>query len=165
MKVKPLVDDTYLLEKFEGKGGWTFARIPEISQDKNAPFGWRKVRGTIDGFEIRHYHLMPMGDGRLFLPVRAEIRKKIKKEAGLRVHIVLYSENERFAIPDEFEICLADAPKAKRFFDGLSESEQKYYVQWIYSAKREDTRVSRIAKTIDRLERNLKMYIQQKPEL
>jgi hypothetical protein len=40
------------------------------------------VRGTIDDFEIRKYHLMPMGNGKFFLPVKAEIRKKIKKEAG-----------------------------------------------------------------------------------
>lgn len=165
MSQKPLVDNHFLLEKFDGKGGWTFARIPEIKQDKNAPFGWRKVRGTIDGFEIRHYHLMPMGDGRLFLPVKAEIRKKIKKEAGQRVHVILFPDKEPFEIPEEFLICLMDAPKAKHFFDSLSESEKKYYVQWIYSAKREETKVTRITKTLDRLERHLKMYIQEKPEI
>lgn len=36
MKVKEesLVDKEYLLEKFPGKGGWTYALIPEILQDK-----------------------------------------------------------------------------------------------------------------------------------
>jgi hypothetical protein len=71
---RPLVNKTYRLEKFPGKGGWTFARIPEILPDKKAHFGWVKVRGTIDGYEIRKYHLMPMGNGSLFLPVKAEIR-------------------------------------------------------------------------------------------
>ena len=60
--MKSLVDKKYLLERFQGKGGWTYARIDEIPQDKRAHFGWVKVRGTIDGFEIRKYHLMPMGD-------------------------------------------------------------------------------------------------------
>ena len=46
---KPLVDKQYKLEKFQGKGGWTYARIPEIIQDKKAHFGWVKVRGSIDG--------------------------------------------------------------------------------------------------------------------
>lgn len=165
MKFKPIIDATYLLEKFEGKGGWTFARIPEVKPDKDSRFGWRKVRGTIDGFEISHYHLMPMGDGNLFLPVRAEIRKKIRKEVGQYVHVILFPETEPFHIPDEFLICLIDAPKAKHFFETLSESEKKYYVQWIYSAKREETRVARITKTIDRLENNLKMYVQEKKEL
>lgn len=35
----PLVDNEYLLEKFQGKGGWTFVKIPEIAQSKNTPFG------------------------------------------------------------------------------------------------------------------------------
>ncbi len=78
----PLVNKHYLLERFPGKGGWTFARIPEILQDKKAHFGWVKVRGTIDGFEIRKYHLMPMGNGNLFLQVKAEIRKNNSREKG-----------------------------------------------------------------------------------
>jgi hypothetical protein len=36
---KPLIDKKYLLEKFQGKGGWTYASIPDISQDKHSPFG------------------------------------------------------------------------------------------------------------------------------
>ena len=49
--MKPLINKKYILERFDGKGGWTFARIPEIPQDKHAHFGWVKVRGTIDGKE------------------------------------------------------------------------------------------------------------------
>ena len=68
---KPLVSRNYLLEKYPGKGGWTYAAIPEILQDKKSPFGWVKVRGWIDDFEIKNYKLMPMGNGKLFLPVKA----------------------------------------------------------------------------------------------
>jgi len=32
----PLVDQDYLLQKYPGKGGWTFAMLPEIQQDKHA---------------------------------------------------------------------------------------------------------------------------------
>jgi len=85
MNEKPLVDREYLLEKLPGKYGWTFTLIPEILPDPHAPFGWVKVRGSIDGYEIRDYRLMPSGDGMacgkgvLFLAVKSEIRKKIKK--------------------------------------------------------------------------------------
>ena len=51
---KPWVDREYLLEKMPFKGGWTYTVIPEIPQDKHAPFGWVKVRGSIDGVEIRN---------------------------------------------------------------------------------------------------------------
>src|SRR5665647_646920 len=88
----PLVDQKYQLQKMSGKGGWTYATIPEISKDKHAYFGWVKVKGTIDDYEINNYHLMPMGNGTLFIPVKAEIRKKIGKNEGDWVHIKLYSE-------------------------------------------------------------------------
>ena len=65
MNETPLVDKDYLLQKYPGKGGWTFAAIPEIAQDKHAWFGWMKVRGTIDDYAIENYHLMPMGNGSL----------------------------------------------------------------------------------------------------
>jgi len=53
---------------------------------------------------------------------------------------------------------LQDEQKALTFFNSLSESEQKYYVQWIYSAKKEETKINRLAKTINRLTKELKLY-------
>jgi hypothetical protein len=97
MTERPLVDKTYLLEKFPCKMGWTYTEIPEIVPDKNAPFSWVKVKGSIDGYEISKYHLMPSGKGTLMLAVKAEIRKKIKKEAGDYVHVILYAESNVFS--------------------------------------------------------------------
>ncbi|MFN9340424.1 MAG: DUF1905 domain-containing protein, partial [Candidatus Kapaibacterium sp.] len=57
----PLVNNEYVLQKFPGKGGWTYAEIHEIVQDKSKPFGWVTVRAYIDDIEIRHCKLMPMG--------------------------------------------------------------------------------------------------------
>lgn len=86
---KPLVNRTYLLEKFPGKGGWTYALIPEIKPDPHAWFGWISVKGTIDDIDLPRCKLMPKGDGQLFLPVNAAMRKKLKKQAGDSVQIVL----------------------------------------------------------------------------
>lgn len=159
---KALVDKKYLLEKFPGKGGWTYAVIPEILQSKETPFGWVKVRGFVDGFEIKKYNLAPMGNGRLFLPVRAEIRKKIKKSAGDYVHIVLYPDHEPLEVPEELLLCLQEEPEALRFFNTLSEAEKIYYIKWVYSARKDETKVNRIAKTLDRLTKHLKFYDQGK---
>lgn len=103
-------------------------------QDKNAPFGWVKVRGTIDGYEIRKYHLMPRGNGSLFLPVRAEISKKIKKVECDIVHVVLFHDNEPLEIPEEMLLCSMDEPNALVFFKTLNKTEQKFYIDYIYSA-------------------------------
>ena len=154
----PLVNKEYLLKKMTAKGGWTYTLIPEIPPDKHAWFNWVQVRGTIDGYPIKQYKLMSAGNGSLFLPVKASIRKKIKKEEGDWVHIILYRDDSPVEIPDEFLVCLLDAPKAHTFFETLSDSNKKYYIDWILEAKQLETKVNRMAKTIERLEKGLKRY-------
>lgn len=158
MEEQPLTDKSYLLEKFPGKGGWTYAAIPEISPDKHAHFGWVRVKGSIDGYEIKGYHLMPMGNGLLFLPVRAEIRKKIKKQAGDWVQIILYADNTPQEAPEELVLCLQDEPAAYQAFLKCTDGEQKAVVDWIYSAKTDETKVERIVQTINKLLNNQKLH-------
>jgi hypothetical protein len=155
--VKPLVNKKYLLKKIPGKGGWTYAAIPEVLQDKHAHFGWVKVRGSIDGFELKNYRLMPMGDGNLFLPVKAEIRKKIGKQEGDYVHVILYADNSPTEIPEELQLCLKDEPDAYKTFLSYPDGEQKAFIDWIYSAKTDNTKVERIAKTLDMLSKRQKL--------
>jgi len=156
MAEKPFVNKKYKLEKIPGKGGWTYARVPEIKPDKHAHFGWVKVKGSIDGFEINKYHLMPLGDGNLFLPVKAEIRKKIKKQEGDWVHVILYPDNEPLKAPQEMLDCLAYEPKALKFFLSLNEGEQKEYISWIYSAKKEETKIERMTEAVTLLSKRKK---------
>jgi hypothetical protein len=161
MNIKPLTDKEYLLEKCSGKGGWTYTIIPEISPAKNAPFGWVKVKGSIDGFEISKYHLMPSGMGTLMLFVKSEIRKKIKKQAGDYVHIILYPDNDPTEVPEELLLCLQEDTEALQFFNSLGESEQHSYVKWIFSAKTEQTKIDRIAKSVVKLSKRQKFADKQ----
>ncbi len=156
MSEKPLVDKDYLLERSPGKGGWTYTVIPEILPDPHAPFSWVRVRGTIDGHQIDNYHLMPSGKGTLFLSVKSDIRKKIQKQEGDWVRIVLYAVNTPLEVPEELMLCLREDAAALQFFNSLKPSEQHRYVKWIYSAKSDQTQVERIAKTLDRLSRHKK---------
>lgn len=158
-KEKPLIDKKYLLEKFPGKGGWTYAAIPEILQNKEKPFGWVTVRGSIDEYELKQYKLMPMGNGQLFLPVKAQIRKKIKKEVGDFVHIILYSDESPVETPKEILDCFEmETKKTLETYLSFSDGERKVYLDWIYSAKKEETKTERIAKMMERLEKGLKFY-------
>jgi len=156
---RPLVDADYLLEKFPGKGGWTFARIPEIPQDKHNPFGWVTVRGFIDDYELIHHKLMPMGDSSLFLPVKSTVRKKIGKEAGDTVRVVLYHDRSPLPIPTEITACFENEPKSTyETFLSLTDGQKKAYLDWIYEAKKDETRANRIVAMMDRLEKGLKLH-------
>ncbi|RKR14253.1 bacteriocin resistance YdeI/OmpD-like protein [Maribacter vaceletii] len=154
---KPLVNKEYLLQKFHGKGGWTYAEIPEVLQNKNNPFGWVKVKGSIDSYSLKQYKLMPMGNSKLFLPVKAEIRKKIKKQAGDYVHVVLYADTSSLEIPAEILECFKNEPKQVfKNFTSFTQGEQKTYVDWIYQAKTEETKANRIAQMLKKVEKKMR---------
>lgn len=157
-----MVNNRYLLEKFAGKGGWTYAAIPEILQNKENPFGWVRVKGSIDGFEFNAVHLMPMGNGRLFLPVKAIIRKKIGKKEGDHVQVVLYADDQPVEIPAELEHCLLDEPVLHKTFLSYTSAEQKAFIDWIYAAKKEETRIQRIAATLNKLSKKQTLYDKDK---
>jgi hypothetical protein len=154
----PLVDKQYLIEKFEGKGGWTYVQIPEIFEGKKPPFGSVRVRGFVDSVEIKQYTLMPMGNGKLFFPLKTTLRKTLRKGEGDFVHIQFFKDDSTVETPDELMVCLLDSPQALLFYEKLSDSNKKYYIDWIYESKRLETKVNRIAKTIERLENRLKLY-------
>ena len=158
---KPLVNKKFKLEKYPGKGGWTYKTIAGIPPTLRTRGGMVKVKGFIDDHEIKSYNLFPLKNGKYFFPVKAEIRKKIRKEAGDSVKIILYPDADPIEIPGELLECLRDEPKAHTFFFKLTDAQQKQYIDWIYSAKTETTRVDRIANTIDRLCKRLKPYEQQ----
>lgn len=151
------LDDEFLLERFPGKGGWTYAAIPQIEQNPNNPFGWVKVSGFIDQIELSHYKLMPMGKGRLFMPVKAVYRKKLNKEAGDTVRLRLNIENEEQRIPLEIKECLElESERVQSEFNKLSEGERKAFFDWIYASQNEDVKALRIAEMFTLLSKGIK---------
>ncbi len=150
----PIVNQLLLLKKFPGKGGWTYAEVPELAGISRANFGWVRVKGTIDNYEVSDYSLAPMKGGKLFLPVKSEIRKKIKKQAGDYIQVVLYRDYTSFEVPEEIIDCLLLDDRAYEVFNKLSKSDQRQYVKWIYAAKREETRTERIGVMMGKLLRS-----------
>ena len=83
---KAAVDRECLLKKWPGKGGWTYAEIPEIPQDRKAPFGWVTVKGWIDDYELK----LPIAD----LKHRLKKFKAIVDYHGIREVLEVHSSNK-----------------------------------------------------------------------
>jgi ribosomal protein S18 acetylase RimI-like enzyme len=132
-------------------GGGAYVTIPF---DVEQVYGKKrvKIKATIDGEPYRGT-LVRMGGPHHMLLVLKEIRQKIGKTFGNEVFVELEEDLDvrKVEIPDDLLEALRNNSQAQSLFDTLSFTHQKEYVRWVTDAKRPETRIERIRRTIELL--------------
>jgi len=112
-----------------------------------------KVKAWFDG-ELYCGTVMRMGMDCDWLGITLEIRKKIGKTQGDKVHVIIQedSDERKVEIPGDLKKILDKHQEEYHFFQKLSFTNQKEYVNWIESARKEETRNSRLLQTLVKLQ-------------
>jgi hypothetical protein len=137
-------------------GGGAYVQIPF---DVEAEFGMKKpkVKAMIEGTPYRGM-LTRMGGREHILIILKSIREQIGKTFGDEIKITVEADTEPrlVEVPKDLLKELKKDKDVKLFFDKLSYTHQREYMMWISEAKREETRQSRILKTIEMLKKGKK---------
>lgn len=102
------------------------------------------VRITIGSYSYRTTIGVMAGEAKI--PVSAEHREAAGIRAGdqLEIEVELDTSPREVNVPADFASALDSTPEARRFFDSLSNSLQRYWTGQIEAAKTEETRRRRI---------------------
>lgn len=161
-----------IIEQFGQQGektGWSYIRVPAKQATKLHSSDRKsfRVKGKLDAHAIGGVNLIPMGGGDYILAVNSGMRRALAKGKGARVKVVLENDLEEVTVPAALLECLEDEPSARDAFQKLTRSHRNYFINWIRSARTEETTARRIAATINALVRGWnfgEMMRQQKKE-
>ena len=120
--------------------------VEELGKGKRPP-----VKVTINGYTYRNT-VAVMG-GQYMIGVANEHRKPARVENGGTVDVTLELDLEKreVAVPPELAKALSKDKAAKAAWDKLSYSHQRQHAEPIANAKAEETKVRRVARTLEML--------------
>ena len=138
-----------------GSGG-ACIYFPYDVEKEFATRGRVPVKATFDGVPYTG-SLMNCGAPQHMLGILKSIREQIGKGPGDMVEVTIEKDEAERVVeaPADFEKLLKKE-KVWTAFDQLSYSHKKEYVRWITEARREETRLNRLAKSVEMLRNGVK---------
>ncbi len=148
------------IKKFDKQGektGWTYIDIPATIANTLKPNNKKsfRVKGLLDSCPINALAILPMGEGNFILALNNDIRKALKKRKNEKLLVQLEEDKKGYILNEDFVCCLNEEPSALAFFNTLTNGHQNYFSKWIDSAKTIETKIKRIAQTINALQNKL----------
>lgn len=144
------------IQKFDQQGektGWTYIVIPRKIAVQLHPEGKQsfRVKGLLDEMPIQSLALLPMGGGDYILPLKAAMRKMLRKQKGDKLRVKIEADLRELKMNEDLLVCLEDEPGALAYFNTLTPGHQRYFSKWIDDAKTPATRTKRVALCINAL--------------
>ena len=144
-----MLEAVFEIKKFGKMGektGWRYIEISQaqaqlIKPDTKVSF---RVKGRFDQMPVKQLATLPMGEGNFIICFNAEMRRTLKKEYGATVTAVLELDEDEFQLSADLLECLELDEPAKAFFETLAPGHQRYFSNWIESAKTIETKSKRI---------------------
>ena len=124
----------------------------KIQTDLTRDKGWDCLLS--EGDKLTWISLISFNDTWSVFGFRAKTEADKKKEAKPKVREIFNWVNPRtkeIKLPDDLAAALKKNKKEAAYFDTLSFTNKKEFIEWIVTAKREETRVERIKETVERL--------------
>ena len=129
-----------------------------IQTDLNRDKGWDCL--LKEGDKLTWINLISFDDTWSVFGFRAKTELDKKKEAKPKPEREIFKwvnpQTKQVKLPDDLAAALKKNKKQSDFFNTLSFTNKKEYIEWIVTAKREETRSERITGTIERLGKELK---------
>ncbi len=151
-KVMKLVKPEVIVWVYYPKG--TSKIQTDLTRDK----GWDCL--LAEGDKLTWINLISFDETWSVFGFRTKNEADKKKEAKPKVEREIFNwinpQTKEVRLPDELAAALKKNKNLSDYFHSLAFSHKKEYIEWIVTAKKEETRTSRIAGTLERLEKQWK---------
>ena len=148
-KILPLIKDDIICWIYYPKG--TSKIQTDLTRDK----GWDELLKQ----DLQWVNLISFDDTWSAFGMRQKTEKDKKKKSKPKERPIFEyadSKTKTIRLPDDLSAAFKKNKKLEEYFNSLAFSHKREYIEWIVSAKREETRKERIKGTLERLKKKWK---------